>query len=147
MLLLVACLLAVTQPALVHPHKSRKLQQQQQQAVATTETDAAVDALLSTAQYVQPAITAAEDDVMAAAASAAPIGKRACGTAEGSKGLRAANERRFQQRLQQLSARGEDVSVAQAPVIEVYFHVLMLNKTKGMMTQVRHCGKHCQRSA
>ncbi|WIA32559.1 hypothetical protein OEZ86_003366 [Tetradesmus obliquus] len=40
-------------------------------------------------------------------------------------------------RLAQLKARGEDVSTAQAPVIQVHFHVLTLNNARGTLTQAQ----------
>lgn len=139
LLVLVACALVGSQPTAAHPaHAHRKLQQQQL-ANGTAETDAAAADLLATAQPVPPALPADAEAELAAVAAAAPITKRACGTLEGTRSQRAAAERRFQQRLAQLKARGEDVSTAQAPVIQVHFHVLTLNNARGTLTQVRNC--------
>jgi hypothetical protein len=137
LLALVICIL--TGPAAAHVH-SRKLQQLQH-AVGTAETDAAAAALLATAQEAPPEIPPEQETELAIAAAAEPpTTKRACGTYEGTRGERAANERRFQQKLQQLQASGEDVSVAQAPVIQVVWHVVMLNNVKGVVTQVNLAG-------
>jgi hypothetical protein len=138
LLALASCILAGSYPAAAHP---RKLQQHRQPAAGTAESDTAAEELLATASYTPPAMPAEEEvelAVAAAAAADAPPGRRSCATNEGSRGHRAANERRFQQRLQQLRARGEDVAVAHAPVITVYFHVLLFNKTMGWVTRVRH---------
>uniref|UniRef100_A0A383VPG7 Peptidase M43 pregnancy-associated plasma-A domain-containing protein n=1 Tax=Tetradesmus obliquus TaxID=3088 RepID=A0A383VPG7_TETOB len=137
LLVLVVCALVGSQPTAAHPaHAHRKLQQQQL-ANSTAETDAAAADLLATAQPVPPALPADAEAELAAVAAAAPITKRACGTKEGTRSQRAAAERRFQQRLAQLKARGEDVSTAQAPVIQVHFHVLTLNNARGTLTQAQ----------
>lgn len=140
LLVLATGMLVGGQPAAAHPAHSRKLQQHRL-AAGTAETDAAAAALLRTAQPVPsvlPAGLTAGLAAVAAAAASEPISKRSCGTVAGSSAQRRAVQRRFQQRLQQLKARGEDVSVAQAaPVIRVFFNVITLENSEGVVTQDR----------